>query len=78
MNTSFQTSLYKYAFRNLLWNLYYIYTVYIYIYMGQVAQAAKRLATGWTARVRSRVSEVWRFFFTPTCPDWPWGPLNLL
>ena len=25
-------------------------------------QAARRLATGWTARVRSRVSEYWRFF----------------
>ena len=25
--------------------------------MGQVAQAARRLAAGWTARVRSRVSE---------------------
>ena len=47
-------------------------------YVGQVAQAARRLATGWTARVRSRVSEGWRFFFTPSCPDWPWGPLNLL
>ena len=23
----------------------------------------------WTARVRSRVSEWWRFFFTPSCPD---------
>ena len=30
------------------------------------------------AQVRSRVSEEWRFFFTPSCPDWPWGPLNLL
>ena len=46
--------------------------------VGQVAQVARRLAAGWTARVRSRVSEGWRFFFTPSCPDWPWGPLNLL
>ena len=45
---------------------------------GQVAQAARRLAAGWTARVRSRVSEGCRFFFAPSCPDWPWGPLNLL
>ena len=27
------------------------------IYIGQVAQVARHLATGWTARVRSRVSE---------------------
>ena len=38
--------------------------------VGQVAQAARLLATGWTARVRSRVSEGWRFFFPPSCPDW--------
>ena len=31
---------------------------------GQVAQGARRLTTGWTARVRSRVSEGWRFFFS--------------
>ena len=46
--------------------------------LGQVAQAVRRLAMGWTVQVRSRVSEEWRFFFTPSCPDWPWGPLNLL
>ena len=46
--------------------------------VGQVAQAAMYLATGWTAQVQSRVSEGWRFFFTPSCSDWPWGPLNLL
>ena len=39
-------------------------------YMDQVAQAARRLATGWTTRVRFRVSEGWRFFFIPPCPDW--------
>ena len=33
-----------------------------------------RLAAGWTARVRSRVSERWRFFFTPSCPDWSTQP----
>ena len=33
-----------------------------YLRRGQVAQAARRLATGWTARVRSRVSAGWRFF----------------
>ena len=33
--------------------------------VGQVAQAARRLAMGWTARV----SEGWRFFFAPSCPD---------
>ena len=38
--------------------------------VGQVAQAARRWVTGWTARVRSRVSEGWRCFFTPSCPDW--------
>ena len=47
-------------------------------FVGQVAQAARRLATGWTARVRSRVSEGWRLFFTASCPDWSWGPLSLL
>ena len=36
----------------------------------KVAQAARRLATGWTARVRSRVSEECRFFFIPSCTDW--------
>ena len=46
--------------------------------VGQVAQAARRLAAGWVARDRSQVLEGWRFFFTPSCPDWPWGPLNLL
>ena len=44
------------------------------IIAGQVAQAARRLATEWTAWVRSRVSEGWRFFFTRSCPDWSWGP----
>ena len=43
----------------------------------KVTQAARRWATGWTARVRFQVSEGWRFFFTPSCPDWSWGPLNL-
>ena len=37
--------------------------------VGQVAQAARRWAMGWMARVRSRVSERWIFFFTPSCPD---------
>ena len=46
--------------------------------VGQVAQAARRLAAFRTVRVRSRVSEGWRFFFRPSCPDWSWGPLNLL
>ena len=46
--------------------------------VGQVAQAARRLTTGWMVRVRSRVSEGWRVFFIPSCPDWSWGPLNLL
>ena len=45
---------------------------------GQVAQAKRRLATCWTARNRSLVPESWRFFFTPSCPDWSWGPLSLL
>ena len=34
------------------------------------------LATDWTARVRSRVLEGWRFFIT-TCPDWAWKPFSL-
>ena len=46
--------------------------------VGQVADEAMRLAMAWTAQVRSRVSEAWRFFFTPWCPDWYWGTLNLL
>ena len=47
------------------------HSVWIYIRLvGQVAQAARRWATGWTARVQSRVSEGWRFFFAPSCPDW--------
>ena len=45
---------------------------------GQVAQVARRLAAGWTARIRSRVSEGMEIFLTPSCPDWSWGPLNLL
>ena len=44
--------------------------------VGQVAQAARHLATGWMAWVQSQVSKGWRFFFTPSCPDWPWGSLN--
>ena len=47
-------------------------------FVDQVAQAARRLATGWAARIRSRVSEDWRFFFTYSCPDWSWGSLSLL
>ena len=39
---------------------------------------ARRLATGWTARVQSRVSEGWIVSFVPSCPDWSWGPLSLL
>ena len=46
--------------------------------VGQVAQAARRLTTGWTARVRSPVSEGWRFLFTHSCSDWSWGSLSLL
>ena len=30
---------------------------------GQVTQATRSLTAGWTARVRSRVVEEWRFFF---------------
>ena len=45
---------------------------YLYISsVGQVVQAARRLATGWTARVRARVSEWWRFsslLRVQTCP----------
>ena len=29
--------------------------------VGQIAQPARRVDAGWTARVRSRVAEVWRF-----------------
>ena len=47
-----------------------LFSVVYYEECGQVAQAARRWATGWTARVRSRVSEGWRFFFAPSCPDW--------
>ena len=46
--------------------------------VGQVAQAARCLIKGWMAWVRSQVSEGWKFFFTPSCPDWSWDPLNLL
>ena len=35
----------------------------------QIAQAARHLATGWTAWVRSRVSEWVEIFFTPSYPD---------
>ena len=59
-------------------NWLFITTNTCMLLVGQVAQAARRLAAGWTARVRSRVSEGCRFFFTPSCPDWPWGPLDLL
>ena len=46
---------------------------------GHVAQAARRLARGSTARIRSRVSEgEGRFFFTPSYPDCSLGPLSLL
>ena len=61
-----------------LYILFFIISKVIKYIVGQVARAARRLTTGWTARVRSRVSEEWRFFFTPSCPDLPWGPLNLL
>ena len=45
---------------------------------GQVAKAARHLDTDWTTRVRSRMSEGWRFFFAPSCPDWSWCLLSLL
>ena len=52
----------------------YLLCVYLYllpiIYVGQATQEARRLAMGWTARVRFRVSKRWRFFFTPSCPYW--------
>ena len=54
-------------------------SIYLYIVsVGQVAQAAKRLDTGWTIQVQSQMSEGWRFFFTPPCPDLSWDPLSLL
>ena len=34
-----------------------LFSLTLLTFVGQVAQAARRLATGWTARVRSRVSE---------------------
>ena len=37
--------------------------------IGQAAQTSRRLAMGWTVWVRSRVSEEWRLFFAPSCPD---------
>ena len=40
-------------------------------FMGQVAQAARRLATGWTARVRSQVSKGWRFSSLPRAQTGP-------
>ena len=43
-------------------------------FTGQVVQAARRLATSWTARVRSRAAEGWRFFFCPSYQDWPSQP----
>ena len=48
------------------------------INVGKVAIAVKRLATGRTDRVRSRVSEGWRFFFTPSYPNCSWVPLSHL
>ena len=41
-------------------------------FVGQVAQAARHWAMGWTARVRSWVLEGCTFFFTPSCSDWSW------
>ena len=40
-------------------------------------QAARRLATDWTARVRSRVAERWRFFFSPSCLDWSSSKMSI-
>ena len=37
--------------------------------VAQVALEARRLATGWTVRVRFRVSEGWIYFFTPSSPN---------
>ena len=51
----------------ILLNKFNLHTI---IYVGHVAQAARRWAMGRTAQVRSRVSEGWRFFFVPSCPDW--------
>ena len=53
-------------------------TFYFFANVAQVAQAARRLATGLTARVRSRVAEGWSLFFTHSYPVWSWGLLSLL
>ena len=45
--------------------------------VGQVAQMARCLASGWTDLAGCRVPEGRIFFFTP-CTDWSWGPLSLL
>ena len=63
----------------MLWRMMgFVFSCVHMIMVGQAAQAARGLTTGWTARVRSWVSEGWRFFFTPLCPDLSWGPLSLL
>ena len=51
-------------FRNLQMKLGKLSIVaYVIKTLGKIAQVARGLATGWTARVRSRESEGWRFFF---------------
>ena len=61
----------------LLWE----YTIGL-LYLGEVAQAAIRLMGAWLQTERpgfypERQME-WIFFFAPSFPDWPWGPLSLL
>ena len=47
-----------------------IFMPHLFQLMGQVAQAARRLATDRMARVRFWMMEGWRLFFTP-CPTGP-------
>ena len=37
-----------------------------------------KLFPGCIVRIQYRMAEVWKFFFTPSCSDWPWSPLSLL
>ena len=46
---------------------------YLFSNEDQVARAERHLTRDWTAWVRPRVEK--RFFFTPSCLVWLWGPL---
>ena len=52
--------------------------IFLYLLDGPGSSSGKTLCYGLDGPGSSPVPEGWRFFFIHSCPDWSWGPLNLL